>query len=323
MDTKVGSARIKFSIIIVSKDVVQYIGQCIFSVITQQYLSYEIIIIDDGSSDGTSEVIELFANDERVTIITTIGVGLGKARNLGMDLSHGLFLLFVDGDDFLSPECLTELSDCIDWNRKVSLVMFDWNKVNENGSISHREPNSKLELHKGIACWNKCYSRSLVREARFTENSKFEDVGFHLVTRLNSRTTVYLKSALYNYRFNPNGITKTNNGLKDEMDVLNGLNEFIKKYPNFDLGVRECIVRILNKHLLSGIVKSKKQDLNPAWQFIKRNKLVAEYIRQGNKATLLLIIICLNFSTLLYWTTEFKRFLKSTGFIRIKNIITK
>lgn len=102
---------IKFSIIIPIYNVKNYIKRCIESIIFQDYNNYELILVDDGSTDGTSEIIEQYSNYSQIRIYHKKNEGPSKARNLGIERSIGEYLMFVDSDDMLyTSDCLEKLN---------------------------------------------------------------------------------------------------------------------------------------------------------------------------------------------------------------------
>ena len=90
----------KFSIIVPCYNVELYLDECIQSILSQSYRDFEVIMIDDGSTDHTHEKCEWWCNkDNRVKLITTKNGGLSIARNVGMNAAMGDYLVFVDSDD--------------------------------------------------------------------------------------------------------------------------------------------------------------------------------------------------------------------------------
>ena len=99
------------SVIIPIYNLEQYLQNCIESVITQTYQNLEIILVDDGSTDSSIDICrEYEKKDRRIQIITKQkNEGAGPARNVGIDISHGAYIMFVDGDDFIARNCIEEL----------------------------------------------------------------------------------------------------------------------------------------------------------------------------------------------------------------------
>ena len=103
----------RLSIIVPVYNVESYLSECIESVLNQIYPNYEMILIDDGSTDGSGVLCdELAAKDARIRVIHQENGGLSAARNTGIRNSTGDYILFLDSDDFLDPDATEELLSC-------------------------------------------------------------------------------------------------------------------------------------------------------------------------------------------------------------------
>ena len=100
----------KLSIVIPIYNAERWLKDCIDSILTQDYQDYEIILIDDGSTDGSGEICESFATeDNRIKVLHIENGGLGNARNVGIENAKGEYILFVDADDEISKTCISSL----------------------------------------------------------------------------------------------------------------------------------------------------------------------------------------------------------------------
>lgn len=98
------------SIIIPAYNCVQYIGECLASLQRQSFVDFEVIVVDDGSTDGTAEVVDLFAGaDSRFRLIRTKNYGVSHARNIALDQVDGDYVLFVDADDWVARDYVETL----------------------------------------------------------------------------------------------------------------------------------------------------------------------------------------------------------------------
>ena len=113
----------KVSVIIAAYNIEEYIERCIESVINQSEIEIEIIIVNDGSTDNTLNIIKKMSDlDERIIIINQKNQGLVEARKRGLKNANGKFILFLDGDDWLENNCVEELyKTAIDKNADVVL----------------------------------------------------------------------------------------------------------------------------------------------------------------------------------------------------------
>lgn len=107
------------SIIVPVYKVEQYLAICIESILVQTYRNFELILIDDGSPDNSGIICDQYAQkDNRIVVIHKGNEGVGSARNAGLEKAHGDFIVFVDADDYIYPNCLSlliEKSENSDW----------------------------------------------------------------------------------------------------------------------------------------------------------------------------------------------------------------
>ena len=105
------SGKTKISIIVPAYNAERWIGRCIESVLGQTYDNHELIIVDDGSTDGTLDVCLRYKSaDSRIVVISQENAGVNAARNKGIDSSSGGYLMFLDADDWIGDDVLMELS---------------------------------------------------------------------------------------------------------------------------------------------------------------------------------------------------------------------
>lgn len=110
------------SVIVPVYNVEPYLRKCLYSVLGQTYRDLEIIVVDDGSTDASRAICDEYkSSDSRIQVIHQINKGLSEARNNGIDIATGEYILFVDGDDWIelnTVECL--LQACVENNADVS-----------------------------------------------------------------------------------------------------------------------------------------------------------------------------------------------------------
>ena len=104
-----------FSIIIPVYNIEKYIKECVYSILKQEYMDYEIILVDDGSPDSCPQICdELKAQDNRITVIHKKNAGVSAARKDGAINARGDYIICVDGDDWLAGNCLSEIAKVIE-----------------------------------------------------------------------------------------------------------------------------------------------------------------------------------------------------------------
>lgn len=117
----------KISVIIPCYNVEQYIRQCLESIINQTYANLEIICINDGSSDRTLSILQQIAlTDNRIIVINQTNKGLSETRNIAVQRSTGLYIMFVDSDDYLALNTIDSLEQFFE---KRDLICFSYNRV--------------------------------------------------------------------------------------------------------------------------------------------------------------------------------------------------
>ncbi len=178
-----------FSVIVPVYNVERYLDKCIASLLAQTYTDYELILVDDGSTDQSGELCDGYAaHHERVRVIHQQNKGLGGARNTGLEAALGQYLLFVDSDDYVDVDMLQLLSACLEKN-PCDMLMFDHRAVYEDGQqgalytcpleagIPLKTTAVKSLLSFSGAC-NRVFSRRIFTESgiRFPDRLWYEDL---------------------------------------------------------------------------------------------------------------------------------------------------
>ena len=133
----------KFSIVVPVYNSSKFLDKCINSIIAQDYTNWELILIDDGSSDNSWEIIQQFVTlDERIMGFRQKNSGPGIARNNGIERASGVFVIFVDSDDYINSEYLSLLYQKAKNN---DVVFIDVTQVDINGNILKEERMSYYE----------------------------------------------------------------------------------------------------------------------------------------------------------------------------------
>lgn len=208
------------SIIVPIYKVEPYLRDCLESIIHQTYRCLEIILVDDGSPDRSGAICEEYAaRDGRIIVIHQENQGLAGARNAGLDIASGDYVLFVDSDDWLEENaCETALDDALRQN--VDMVCFGFNTVSPSGeshthaaTFSGRQEKKvimkQLIQHRWLGTdnvWNKLYSSTLFDGIRFIKGRVHEDLGVLYLLIHRCRAIQISSSVLYNYRQRPGSI---------------------------------------------------------------------------------------------------------------------
>lgn len=206
----------KVSIIIPAYNAEAYLHETVDSVLKQIYKDIEIIIIDDGSEDKTSEIADQYALiDKRVVVVHQKNKGLSSARNEGIKVSSGELLFFLDSDDWIEPECINELVKCQS-DSSADIVFFGYireylrksvdNFVCKNNQVFEKGEKQDIFLFdmRTITAWGKLYTRDVIGNIRFDEKMfTAEDVDFNFQVYERVNKAVYLANCFLHYRILP------------------------------------------------------------------------------------------------------------------------
>lgn len=274
------------SLIIPVYNVEAYLRECLDSVINQSYSNLEIIIVNDGSTDGSLNVCEEYAaKDERIRVISQKNGGLSSARNTGLDSAKGLYIGFIDSDDSVHTTFVECLMDAIS-ESKSRIAVCDFssdikqlaNMDNGKVILSSNEAVSGLLDDYGYKCfaWNKLYQKELFTDERFPVGKIYEDI--KIMYRLFARvsTIAYVKQPLYYYRQRSNSITKSRftEGTYHLLDSIDYVLDCSSEIDGVDhkrvlLGYMSYYMGFVRRALLSGV--KIEQESNRLRDIIKKN----------------------------------------------------
>ena len=143
----------KISIIVPVYNAKSYLSRCIDSILNQTYQDFELILVDDGSTDCSGEICDKYAsNDIRIRVFHKPNGGVSSARNLGLSKINGNYVIFVDSDDFLMPnhlEILAQYAEIYDWVMTSRKIIDEDNKIRNEYNLSQKiEAHGKLQVDK-------------------------------------------------------------------------------------------------------------------------------------------------------------------------------
>ena len=206
------------SLIVTAYNQEHYLRECLDSVIRQTYCNLEVILVDDGSTDDSELICDEYAKrDSRMTVIHLNNSGVSNARNQGIDASHGDYLMFLDGDDLISPRLVETLvaihsgeedtiscCDALEFHDGEEVAYSDTDAINVHNFENATFIRSMYILPREIAypstVWGKLYPRELVGDIRF-RNIISEDNVFNTEVIINRcRAIQYTDAQLYGYR---------------------------------------------------------------------------------------------------------------------------
>ena len=245
----------KISIVIPIYNCEKYLKECINSIFKQTYTNIEILLIDDGSTDSSGEICDIFAKkDSRIKVYHKKNGGVSSARNFGIDKCSGNYVTFIDADDTICEKYVEYLYKIIvDNNADISLTRSPM-KFNSKTVIKKIDINNdNIEIYNGvnaaremllykivISSWNKMFSCKLLNDnnIRFNEKLAFGE-GFEFVINcfLHAKKVSIGNAKIYNYRVdNQNSVmTKFSRKLvTGSMDSQNSIYSMIDDLNNED-----------------------------------------------------------------------------------------
>lgn len=209
-----------FSIIVPVFQVQAYLAECLDSVLGQSFTDFELIAVNDASPDGSAAILAGFAaRDERVTVLDLErNVGLGPARNAGLDVATGEYLLFLDSDDTLTPGSLQAIADRLADTGSPEVLIFDYARTYWDGREKRSADAAKFTarpdepevftiaerpdlLRLLMVVWNKAYRHDYVREHGFRfPKGYYEDTPWTYPSLFAAEKIALLDMVVVNYR---------------------------------------------------------------------------------------------------------------------------
>lgn len=234
-----------------SQDTIQ---EAIDSVKNQSYTDWELLVVDDGSTDQTRKIIEQnIEYDQRIRLIVSNHGGPGGAKNRGIEAATGQYIGFIDSDDLFEPRFIEAGVNKLD--QGYDCVIYDYIRFNTNEEVINKVDIQPFDSY--AAAWNKLYRANLWERIRFPENSVIED--FEVVPVVVAMASKVLKivDVYYRYRMNPTSITHD--------------------YDASRVGEVKEALNLLVKNM--SIYAPKYQDVNQLARFA--NQMMYNHLREG------------------------------------------
>lgn len=262
----------KISIVVAVYNAEKYLKKCIESLLNQTYDNFEIILVNDFSTDNSLEICIQYSHlySNILTFSNEINYGVSATRNRGIDISSGEYICFVDSDDYVEPDYLEKLYGYYRKYNTIPIcgflfhdeynhcepVSYSWSGGNELVSLGEA-----FKLYDELyltALWNKLFDTNLIKlhNIRFDENlSRGEDLRFTInyLDRLNMTCVFAFTDTLYHY----NKLTNTSLMSNIDIETINN--------------------SIENLHLIGDIVKKFDKDINKTY-LTKLKKLKENYV---------------------------------------------
>lgn len=236
------------SVVIPAYNASEYLEDCIDSVSRQSYRPIEIIVIDDGSTDDTGAIVSRLArSDGRIRLISVENGGVSRARNIGIEVSTGEFVTFVDADDLIHPLAIEAMVEAAQ-SEGAQVCITSFEKGDKAPAFKGRAPKSRSEIYNYREAmeaalyqrrllnspWGVLIKRELLTpERRFREGTRYEDLDAFYRMYEGVEKIVYLPYPYYFYRDNPGSfLNKWSDSRLDVLEVTDRMVEFFRaKYP--------------------------------------------------------------------------------------------
>lgn len=234
------------SFIVPVYNVEKYIEKCVNSLLSQKKNTFEIILVDDGSTDASPEICDRYTCNKLIKVFHKENGGLSDARNYGIERANGKYILFVDSDDYIASDFIEDLlkykndfdSDIILLN--VIKFFEDGSKMSMNNGYEKINFNKKIDdikqdliyLNKlpASACDKMIKKDFLIKNNFFFEINKLsEDIEWSINVLLNAETIDYFNHDYYFYRQNRFGSISNTVSYKNYIHIFNTIKKFVDK----------------------------------------------------------------------------------------------
>lgn len=254
--------KINISVIIPVYNVEKYLSKCLDSIINQTYSNFEVILIDDGSTDNSSNICDKYSKkDKRIKAIHNKNKGVSFSRNCGLDIASGKYILFIDSDDTIDEDYLEKL---INNSKKEELIcsncivetLVNNKKIDNSGRTYSVSEYIDLIINSKLmgTCWGKLFKKSELKNLKFDNNTYYmEDTLFLLQYLMNSSIkNVRFCDTNYHYNcLNDSSLTKNK-----KIDVLNRLKNIFYSYDKLDELTDKYYTNIINRKKIKVVKKN-------------------------------------------------------------------
>jgi len=267
------------SVIVPVYNVEKYLSKCVESILGQSYQNLEILLIDDGSTDGSGKICDEYAaRDSRIKVFHQQNNGPAEARNIGLQKVTGKYIALIDSDDYIKKDFITELYSHL-VNTGADVVQGNYVIVDENGNaLEGRQPKAIDEICTGYEClsnlykdgyvpgniifWNKLYKKELWDRIVLPTGNRHDDeyALVHIYDRA-AKVTIFSK-VIYYYVMRGGSITNIDNteyiiGKQfDFLEICNDRIDLFKKRNYTELLPQTIVVKTI---FIKRIIKAMKR----------------------------------------------------------------
>lgn len=290
---------IKVSIIVPVYNAEKYLEQCLESLLAQTLPETEIILTDDGSTDGSAAILKTYEEQfsDKLTVIYTENKGVSSARNTALKLAKGEYVQFVDADDYISPYMCQRLYEAAKKHECDIVICDRFDVYEKDGATEERSGENPHRLgvdgRSFIPCedgetyinispypWDKLIKRELAKDLEFPEGMRFEDLVYIYSACALAKKVVWVDEPLYYYRKNVGFLAGFSKETSDILKALQKLKENTERYGI--KGLERELEFIFIRHILlryrvlmapdnKGHIKEKFAFISESWDFLRRH----------------------------------------------------
>ncbi|MGM0215625.1 glycosyltransferase family 2 protein [Enterococcus sp. AZ109] len=302
----------EISIIVPVYNVEKYLHKCVDSILEQTFTDFELILVDDGSPDGSGAICDEYAKkDARVKVIHKENGGLSDARNAGIDIAQGKYLGFIDSDDYIEKDMYELLyNNIINENADLSICgvyhVYDNKEIIENKKqymVLDRDETMVLIFHGNLIsdhAWNKLYTKKIFNETRYPVGKYHED-SFTIVSILDKCKKVVVDTSQEYYYYHRTGSITSQKFSKKHLEYIEAWEENEKRVTGRSKEIDEAAHQrvcfayflVLDKILNSNVEKEINETeeivmyLKKNFFFIMKNRIFTK----SRKVALILLMI--------------------------------
>ncbi|MFJ9025507.1 CDP-glycerol glycerophosphotransferase family protein [Streptomyces sp. NPDC102259] len=279
----------RFSVIVPAYKVQAYLHECLESVLSQSFADLELIVVDDRSPDACGEIIDEFAGrDARVRAVhLPENVGLGRARNAGLERATGDYLLFLDSDDTLTPDALRAIADRVRETGEPDVLVYDYastywsgetvrnqfaEQLTEEGPAPFRLQDRPGLLRVLMVAWNKAYRREFVEGVGLTfPPGYYEDTPWTYPALMAAESLATLDRVCVHYRQRRRGniLSTVSRGHFDVFEQYDRVFAFVEQRPEL-ADWRPVLFRRMVDHLTTVFTKRDRLPRGSRAEFLRR-----------------------------------------------------
>ncbi|MGL4652160.1 glycosyltransferase family 2 protein [Cetobacterium sp.] len=306
----------EITIIVPVYNVENYLKKCIDSILGQTFKDFELILINDGSTDKSGDICNSYKNiDSRIKVIHKENGGQSSARNLGLNIARGNYIGFVDSDDWIDSdmyECLYKMITKYQSDIGIIGINFIYsNRIRKSKDYKTVVINSKEAIYElikhelfGNYFWSKLFKKELFQKNRFKEGIIFEDIDLLYKLFHESKSVVAKGVQKYNYLQRENSTVRNKEFRNDEFYVKEERLKFIERnYPEVqklcEIDLYETALVNLGKFQFSEKRDIKSKDFIKIKEYLNKN---INYSLKNKKIPLntKIVLLALKINSLLY-----------------------